>query len=178
MPGMTDSALETTAPSDTDSVPAPAPVDTATAPSVDDSTADKSDVEVLFIPDAEPELTDEQKALKAYLDAEKAWQTRFDPDWAHERVDFHGDYLAARKPTAAALTAVSLGTGKYIADQTRADFVGKFIELHLAPESYGQFLTRMMNPNEKDYGDNAFGDLVKALSEETADELVASADKS
>ena len=172
MAAMSETALEPTSPSAADPLAAPASVDPATTPSSDAPTDPQ------LAEPVELELTDEQKKLHEFYTALDAWRNRFDPDWEYERVDFHGDYLAARKPTAAALTAVSLGTGKYIADQSRADFVGKFIELHLAPESYGQFLTRMMNPNEKDYGDNAFGDLVKALSEETADELVASADKS
>lgn len=173
---MTESALETT--------PAAAPVADVPRDHTGVAINDPSGVSPLptgdFAPDPEPvevELTDEQKAQEAWLIAEAEWRVRFDAGWEHERVDFHGDYLAAHTPSAAALTAVSLGTGKYIADQTRSDIVGKFLQLHLAPESYGQFLTRMMDPNEKDYGDNAFGDLVTALSAPAADEIAAAADK-
>lgn len=178
---MTESALETTP------VPAPA-VDVPsdhTGVAVNDPigvdplpTGDFAPAGELVDPEPEPELTDEQKAQDAWLIAEAEWRTRFDAGWEHERVDFHGDYLACHTPSPAALTAVSLGSGKYIADQTRADVVGKFIQLHLAPESYGQFLTRMMNPLEKAYGGNAFGDLVAALSEATTEQIAAQADNS
>lgn len=125
---------------------------------------------------AEPELTEEQKNEKAFYEALDAWQKRFDPEWEHERIEFHGDYLAIYVPSPGALTAVSLGSGKYVGDQTRTDLVGKFMLLHLGPESYGQYMTRMMNPAEKDYGDNAFGDFITRLGEMAAAAAEASTD--
>lgn len=157
MPGMTDSALETTAPSASDPVLAPATVDTATTPPSYDSTTPPA------AEPAEPELTDEQKATKEWLDAESAWKTRFDKDWKHERYEFHGDLLAVRIPKQGALLAVSMAGANYGSDDRGLGAMNQFCNLHLGPESRQRVTDRMMDPDEIAYGDTPMGDLFQAL---------------
>lgn len=161
MAAMTESALDTTAPSAPDSVEAPAAVDPATAPS-SDATTDPQLAEP-----AEPELTGEQKATKAWLDAETAWKTRFDKDWKHERYEFHGDLLAVRIPKQGALLAVSMAGAKYGSDDQGLSAMNQFCNLHLGPESHQRVMDRMMHPDETAYGDTPMGDLFTALGKLT-----------
>lgn len=157
MPGMTDSALENTAPTAADSVAAPDPVAPATTPSSDVSPAQPT------AEPAEPELTPEQQDIKKWLDAETAWKTAFDKDWKYERHEFHGDLLAVRIPKQGALLAVSMAGAKYGSDDQGLSAMNQFCNLHLGPESLQRVRDRMMNPDEEAYGDTPMGDLFTAL---------------
>ncbi len=158
MPGMTDSALENTAPTAADTVAAPDPVAPATTPSSDDSTASP----------AEPSKADYEAWLHAekvweWLEAETAWKTAFDKDWKYDRHEFHGDLLAVRIPKQGALLAVSMAGAKYGADDQGLSAMNQFCNLHLGPESRKRVFDRMMDPEEIAYGDSPMGDLFTAL---------------
>lgn len=186
MPGMTESALDTTAPTATDPVAAPAAVDPATTPpSLAPTSADAPEqlgTPVVVAPDgstqtlrefvgvdepAEPELTGEEKATKEWLDAETAWKTAFDKDWKYERYEFHGDLLAVRIPKQGALLAVSMGGAKYGPEDRGLGAMNQFCNLHLGPESFARVTERMMNPDDTAYGDTPLGDLFQALGKLT-----------
>ncbi len=158
---MTDSALETTALPAPDSVPAPAPVDPATAPSSDSPTDPQ------LAEPAETELTDEQKNLKSFYEALDAWKTRFDKDWKYDRYEFHGDLLAVRIPKQGALLAVSMAGAKYGSDDQGLSAMNQFCNMHIGPESRQRVRDRMMNPDDEAYGDSPMGDLFTALGKLT-----------
>ena len=164
MAAMTESALDTTAPSALDSVATPAVVDPATAP-FGDALPDPQLAEPV-----EPELTDEQKATKEWLDAETSWKTAVDKDWKFERHEFHGDLLAVRIPKQGALLAVSLSGAKYGSDDGGLSAMNQFFNLHLGPESRKRVMDRMIDPDETAYGDMPLGDLFTALGNLTPEE--------
>lgn len=85
--------------------------------------------------------------------------------WAHEWLDFQGDRIAYRRPTAGALNAVALATGQYSTDQRRLKFTNMFLVNHLSDESYDQVITRAMNPDDADYTDDTLGELVGLIAE-------------
>jgi hypothetical protein len=152
---MTDSALDTTAPSAADPVAAPAPVDAATTLPSDAPTAEQ--------PAEDPVEAAKRKTTEKWLAAETAWKTAFDKDWKYERYEFHGDLLAVRIPKQGALLAVSMGGAKYGSTDGGLGAMNQFCNLHLGPESRQRVLDRMMNPDETAYGDSPMGDLFTAL---------------
>lgn len=168
MPGMTDSALETTAPPASPIDPAPAEAAPATTPVIDATPIDPPPAPEPTEP-AEPELTDEQQAIKEWLNAEQAWKTAFDKDWTYERYEFHGDLLAVRVPRQAALLAVSMAGANYGSDDRGLGAMNQFCNLHLGPESRQRVADRMMDPDEVAYGDTPMGDLFQALGKLTPD---------
>lgn len=158
---MPENALEPTSLPPADSLPAPAPVAPATAPSSDAPITQPA------LEPVEPELTDEQKTIKEWLDAETAWKTRFDKDWKHDRHEFHGDLLAVRIPKQGALLAVSMAGAKYGADDQGLSAMNQFCNLHIGPESRDRLRDRMMDPDDTAYGDSPMGDLFTELGKRT-----------
>jgi len=155
---MSETALETTAPTDAPTETAPDPAIPAdTQPATPEPTAEEVAAEK------------ERAATEEWLAAEKAWQTTFDPDWTGRRVDFHGDYLAVITPTDGAYAAVSLVSSKYVSDVERTDLLGGFVHQHLGSESYSRFISRMMSPVDG-YGDNAFAEFAGAIAKPKDDD--------
>lgn len=85
--------------------------------------------------------------------------------WPHEWLDFQGDRIAYRRPTAGALNAVALATGQYSTDVRRLKFTNMFLVNHLSEESYDQVITRAMNPDDTEYTDDTLGELVGKIAE-------------
>lgn len=162
MRGMTDSALETTAPPASPIDPAPAEAAPATTSVIDATPIDPPPAPEPTEP-TEPELTDEEKKLHEFYTALDAWRNRFDKDWKYDRYEFHGDLLAVRIPKQGALLAVSMAGAKYGSDDQGLSAMNQFCNLHLGPESRKRVFDRMMDPEEIAYGDSPMGDLFTAL---------------
>ena len=167
MPGMTEIALDTPA------VP-PSPLESARTPAEPPKPVVVEPAPEPVEPAAEvepevPSVDPEQVKAEEWLAAETEWKTRFDPDWGGRRVDFHGDYLAVNTPTDSAYAAVSLVSSKYVSDEEKTDLLGGFVYLHLARQSYSQFMSRMMSPTN-DYGDSAFSDFAAAIAKKKEDD--------
>lgn len=97
--------------------------------------------------------------------------------WQHEFIEFMGDTLEIRKPTQQALSGFSLASSKHVDMQTKNDVFGLFIARHISPESYGHVMSRLMDPDDPDYGNDTIGELVKALVETAVPEAAAAADQ-
>lgn len=83
--------------------------------------------------------------------------------WPHDKLEFKGDLLGIRLPTRQALAAFSLASSKYVSLGVKNDLTGLFIARHLSPESYGRVFSRLMNPDETDYGVETVGALFNAI---------------
>lgn len=101
-------------------------------------------------------------------------------DWPHDFMDFEGDRLAIRLPDERALTGFALSVGKYIPAEVQNDMVSLFMNRHMSPDSYGQVMARMMDPDDATYTTRTVGQLfnsiVKAASEVRAEEAKAAKD--
>jgi len=86
-----------------------------------------------------------------------------DPGWAHQRITFAGDNLAVRAPTTQALTGFSLASSKYVDNQVKNDMTGLFIVEHIAPESYGRVMQRLMSGDDADYTTDTVGELMRDI---------------
>ena len=125
--------------------------------------------------DPEPEVVDPAEGDGEKLDLEEAAQEmgaavaiieseRFDvavvePDWGHDYLEFKGDKLAVRLPKRKALAAFSLATSRYTPQSVKTDLTNLFIVMHLSSESYGRVMSRLINPDEKDYDVATVGEL-------------------
>ncbi|MCB1796717.1 MAG: hypothetical protein KDJ70_20280 [Candidatus Competibacteraceae bacterium] len=97
----------------------------------------------------------------------ESWPTVEDADegWKYDFLEFKGDRLEVRKPTAQALAAYSLASSKYVSNQIRNDMTGLFISRHLSDASYEQVFSRLMDPDEEEYGLETIGDLMRKIVE-------------
>lgn len=98
-------------------------------------------------------------------------------DWPHDFMDFEGDRLEIRLPDERALTGFALSVGKFIPPEVQNDMVSLFMNRHMSPDSYGQVMARMMDPDDATYTVKTVGQLfnsiVKASSEVRAEEAKA-----
>lgn len=97
-----------------------------------------------------------------------------DQDWPHDFMDFEGDRLEIRLPDERALTGFALSVGKFIPADVQNDMVSLFMNRHMSPDSYGQVMARMMDPDDATYTTKTVGQLfnsiVRAASEVRAEE--------
>lgn len=90
-------------------------------------------------------------------------QESLDPGWPHDRLELFGDRLAVRAPTYQALAGFSLSSSKYVPDEVKNDMTGLFISEHLAPESYGRIMQRLMDPDDPDYTTETIGTIMREI---------------
>lgn len=88
---------------------------------------------------------------------------QLDAGWPHQRITFAGDDLAVRAPTTQALTGFSLASSKYVANEVKNDMTGLFIVEHIAPESYGRVMQRLMDGDDPDYTTETVGLLMRDI---------------
>ena len=88
---------------------------------------------------------------------------QLDAGWKHQRIMFAGDDLAVRAPTMQALTGFSLASSKYVANEVKNDMTGLFIVEHIAPESYGRVMQRLMDGDDPDYTTETVGTLMRDI---------------
>lgn len=91
--------------------------------------------------------------------------------WAHEFLEFAGDTLEVRVPTPQAMSALSIGMGKYVSNKMKNDVSGLFIARHLSLESYEHIYSRLMDPDDAGYNSNTIGELIGALLSQGVDRL-------
>ncbi|OHU29019.1 hypothetical protein [Mycobacteroides chelonae] len=113
-------------------------------------------------PDPEPEKGDQTAgetlpAVRASTDIAKPDQ------WQHDFLVFGSDKLEIRVPTPQAMTALSMGLGRFVPPKVQNDISGLFIAQHLSADSYGHVYTRLMNPDDADYNVNTIGELIGAI---------------
>lgn len=85
--------------------------------------------------------------------------------WPHEVMDFNGDKIGIRVPTPQAMSALSMGMGKYVPNKVKNDITGLFIARHLSPESYEHVYSRLMDPDDDGYNANTIGEIMGAILE-------------
>ncbi len=86
-----------------------------------------------------------------------------DAEWTHERITFAGDDLAVRAPSPQALTGFSLASSKYVSNEVKNDMTGLFIVEHIAPESYGRVMQRLMDGDDPEYTVDTVGLLMREI---------------
>lgn len=150
---MTTPASETVQPS-TPEPAAPAPADTVEQP-----------VEAPGSGAVEPPVGDTLPAVRPSTDLAKPNQ------WAHEFMDFGGENLEIRVPTPQAMSALSLGMGKYVPAKMKNEISGLFIARHLSPDTYEHVYSRLMDPDDTGYNANSIGELIGALLNEGVEQF-------
>lgn len=150
---MTTPASETIQPS-TREPAAPAPADSVEQP-----------VEAPESGAVEPLAGDTLPAVRTGTDLAKPIQ------WAHEFMDFCGEKLEIRVPTPQAMSALSLGMGKYVPAKMKNEISGLFIARHLSPDTYEHVYSRLMNPDDTGYNANSIGELIGALLNEGVEQF-------
>lgn len=125
-------------------------------------------------PPATPAKIDEQPA-PATADAaavavrEQAGPLAVEAVWPHDFMDFEGDRLEIRLPDERALTGFALSVGKFIPADVQNDMVSLFMNRHMSPDSYGQVMARMMDPDDDTYTVKTVGQLFNAIVKASAD---------
>lgn len=114
---------------------------------------------------AEPPVGDALPAVRPGADLAKPSQ------WAHEFMEFGGDKLEIRVPTPQAMSALSLGMGKYVPAKMKNEISGLFIARHLSPDTYEHVYSRLMNPDDTGYNANSIGELIGALLNEGVEQF-------
>lgn len=96
------------------------------------------------------EIAKERAAIGA-LTAEKDGDPEpFDTDenpWPHETITYRGIELEVRRPSEAALIAVSMAGLPALGESGTMNVIGRFFALHFSPESLPVALTAMMDPD-------------------------------
>ena len=103
------------------------------------------------------------RQLSPVSDTEEVVDQPADVAWPHDTIQFLGDTLEVRKPTAQALAAYSLASSKYVSASMRNDMTGLFIARHLSPDSYAQVFSRLMDPDDPDYTLDTIGELMRDI---------------
>lgn len=114
---------------------------------------------------AEPPAGDALPAVRPGTDLAKP------SPWAHEFMEFGGDKLEIRVPTPQAMSALSLGMGKYVPAKMKNEISGLFIARHLSPDTYEHVYSRLMNPDDTGYNANSIGELIGALLNEGVEQF-------
>lgn len=83
--------------------------------------------------------------------------------WEHDWLEFKGDKLGIRAPAPQAMSALSIGLGKFVPPRTQNDVAGLFIARHLSPDSYEHVYSRLMDPDDTEYDSNTIGELIGAI---------------
>lgn len=85
--------------------------------------------------------------------------------WEHEMLeDFFGEDFEVRRPTAQALAAFSLCSGKYINQKMQNDMVGLFIKQHMSEKSHERVYVRMMDPDDPEFTPQTLGELMRRIA--------------
>lgn len=129
-------------------------------PKTDDTTADKT---YDTTADTTADKTEDTPTENLPAEVESENPDQLDPGWAHQRITFAGDDLAVRAPTTQALTGFSLSSSKYVDNQIKNDMTGLFIVEHIAPESYGRIMQRLMDGDDPDYTTDTVGLLMREI---------------
>jgi hypothetical protein len=86
--------------------------------------------------------------------------------WEGSHMEFKGDKLQIRVPTAQGLAGFSLSQTKFIPTDVRNNLIGLFIYQHLSLESYVRVFGRLMDPSDDEYGVETISDLMTGIVEE------------
>lgn len=141
--------------------PAPAPAEPAAAGAIEQD-AIAPNTQVVTEPAAHG---DALPAVRASTEVAKP------SGWAHEFLEFGGDTLEIRVPTPQAMSALSLGMGKYVPAKMKNEISGLFIARHLSEDTYEHVYSRLMNPDDTGYNANTIGELIGALLNEGVEQF-------
>ena len=150
------------------------PVTTAPEPSYTDLTdPPAAAVEEKPAEPAAESPADTAEPEDAEPEPEPRW-THPDPEkWEHDWLDFHGDRLAFRPPSRAAMTGFYLKqVGKSPIEQIMV--MDQLLSKHLSPASYERVQDASMDP-DVGYPDEAIDELIGLMTEPTKDAAEAAA---
>jgi hypothetical protein len=92
-------------------------------------------------------------------------------DWNHETLEYAGHTFGVRLPTSQALTGFSMSTGSYVPELLRQNMVSMFLHRHFSDQSYLFLMMRLMDPDDTDFTEDSFGDIVRMLIEAAGDKI-------
>lgn len=87
------------------------------------------------------------------------------PAWPHRHIDFRGDRLEIRKPRRAAVAALQVTLTSSFTQETQNENIARFLSNHLSAASFARVNDRMIDPDDSDYGDGDYLDLIVAMIE-------------
>lgn len=93
------------------------------------------------------------------------WKHPEPDEWKHQWLPFHGDLLAIRIPTNAALTGYQVSQSGTNSEAFRVAATNRFITRHMSPETYARVIDRLMDPDDEDYTEETLGELIDAIAE-------------
>jgi hypothetical protein len=79
-------------------------------------------------------------------DISSAEQTEPEP-WPYETIDYAGERLEVRKPSAQAMVAFTLAQGDDVSQVVQLRVFSMFVRKHLSPSSFERVISRMMEPD-------------------------------
>lgn len=124
------------------------------------STADPA-AEVDDIADPAADATDNTDT-DADEDSDAAvW--KHEDDWAYDSLEFHGDVLGIRIPNVAAIQGWQLSQSSTNSDAFQLNGSNRLLIRHMSPESYARFIYRLGEPDDPDYDEDTYAEMIDAL---------------
>ncbi len=88
---------------------------------------------------------------------------KHEDDWAYQSIDFHGDVFGIRIPTVAAIQGWQLSQSSTNTDAFQLNGTNRLLIKHMSPESYARFIYRLGEPDDPDYDEDTYAEMVDAL---------------
>jgi hypothetical protein len=98
-------------------------------------------------------------------DADVYVMPSIEEDWKYDTLEFAGHTFGVRLPKQQALTAISMSTGSSVPWQTQQHMVSMFVRQHLSEQSWLFLMTQLMTPDDTEFIDRSFNDLLQLLIE-------------
>lgn len=108
---------------------------------------------------------------------ETRWKHPDPEEWKYNWIDFHGDRLAVRTPTSAALTGYRLSQSGTNGEGFQIAATNRFITNHMSPESYARVIDRMVSPDEEEYTVDTLGELIDSIAEPAIERIKKEAEE-
>lgn len=99
-----------------------------------------------------------------------------EPDWPHDIIEYAGHKLGVRIPTQQALTGFQMSTGAYVPPEIQFNMTSMFVHRHFSPVSYAFLMMRLISPDDTEFTEESFGDIVKDIVERAGKKLLAEAE--
>lgn len=88
---------------------------------------------------------------------------KHEDDWAYDSLEFHGDVLGIRIPNVAAIQGWQLSQSSTNSDAFQLNGSNRLLLRHMSPESYARFIYRLGEPDDPDYDEDTYAEMIDAL---------------
>lgn len=141
--------------------PAPTADEIAAARAVIAASAADPAADVDDLADPAADATDDTDTDADEDPAVEVW--KHEDDWAYQSIEFHGDTLGIRIPNVAAIQGWQLSQSSTNTDAFQLNGTNRLLIKHMSPESYARFIYRLGEPDDPDYDEDTYAEMVDAL---------------